>query len=64
MSSAALKIARVRADGTFARMLVRIAERWIARVGTVSVPTRRVGMRGHDPHCLTDRIFGVCTVKG
>jgi hypothetical protein len=52
VSSAALRIARARADGPFARMLVRTAGRWTAKGGTVSAQTKLVGMRGHEPHCL------------
>ncbi len=52
VSSAALRTARAKADGPFARMLVRTAGRWIAKGGTVSAQTKLVGMRGHEPHCL------------
>jgi hypothetical protein len=52
VSSAALRIARAKADGPFARMLVRTAGIWSAKEGTVSAQTKLVGMRGHEPHCL------------
>jgi hypothetical protein len=52
VSSVDLRTARAKVDGTFARMLVRTAGRWIAKGGTVSAQTRLVGMRGHEPHCL------------
>ena len=64
MSSAALRTAKARADGTFARMLVRTVERWIARVGTVSAQTRLVGMRGHDLHGSTNHIWDLLGVRG
>jgi hypothetical protein len=52
VSSAALRTARAKADGPFARMLVRTAGIWSAKGGTVSAQTKLVGMRGHEPHCL------------
>jgi hypothetical protein len=64
VSNAALKIARAKEDGTFARMLVRTVERWIARVGTVSAQTRLVGMRGHDLHGPTNHIWDLLGVRG
>ena len=50
--SAALRTARAKVDGRFARMPVRTAGRWTAKGGTVSAQTKHVGMRGHEPHCL------------
>jgi hypothetical protein len=48
VSSVALKTARARVAGTFARMLVRTAGRWSAKGGTVNGRTRLVEMRGHE----------------
>jgi hypothetical protein len=52
VSSAALRTARAKAGGLFARMLVRTAGKWSAKGGTVSVQTKLVGMRGREPHRL------------
>ena len=52
VSSVALRTAKAKADGTFARMLVRTAGRWSAKGGIVSVQTKLVGMLGHEPHYL------------
>ena len=52
VSSAALRTARAKADGPFARMLVRTAGIWSVKEETVSAQTKLVGMRGHEPHCL------------
>ena len=52
VSSVALRTARAKAGGTFARMLVRTVGRWSAKGGTASVQTKLVGMRGHKLHYL------------